>query len=87
MNTVYFPSIAILKTLNIFNYNKIIVWAYTFAKKNRRVLLSLKAFSWEDNLWVTLDDYGDITITKQKQKKTGKKNLYLTENQLGRNEM
>ena len=41
-------------------------------------LLFLKAFSWETNLWVTLDDF---TV------KNGKQNLYFTENRLSRNEI
>ena len=44
-------------------------------------MLFLKAFSWETDLWVTL---GDFTVkkknkTKQKNRKIGKGNLYLTE--------
>ena len=36
-----------------------IIWAYYLERKKggQRVLLFLKAFSWETNLWVTLDDF------------------------------
>ena len=48
-------------------------------KKNSQwVLLFLKAFSWETDLWVML---GDFTVKKCK---IGMENLYLTENQLDR---
>ena len=50
-------------------------------KKADGFLLFLKAFSWETDLLVTL---GDFTL---KKRKIGKGNLYLTENQLNRNEM
>ena len=40
-----------------------------------------KAFSWETDLWVTLGDFTGKT------RKIGKGNLYLTENQLSRNEV
>ena len=48
--------------------------------KRQLVLLFLKAFSWETDLWVTL---GDFAVKKHK---IGKGNLYLTENPLTRNE-
>ena len=41
----------------------------------------MKAFSWETDLWVTLDDF------VVKKSKIWKGNLYVTENRLSRNEM
>ena len=49
---------------------------------NDRYLLFLKAFSWETDLWVTVGDF-----TTKQTRKIGKENLYLTENQVGRNEI
>ena len=50
-------------------------------KKADGFLLFLKAFTWETDLWVTYWwFYG-------KKRKIGKGNLYLTENELCRNEM
>ena len=43
-------------------------------------MLFLKALSWETDLWVRVGDDG-------KKRKIGKENLYLTENQVGRNEL
>ena len=51
-------------------------------RKGDGFLLFLKAFSWETDLWVTL---GDFTV--KKNRKMGKRNLYLTENRLSKNEM
>ena len=45
-------------------------------------LFFLWAFSWETDLWVTLSDF-----TLKKPRKIGKRNLYITENQLGGNEI
>ena len=62
-----------------------IIWAYSPAKKKGDgFLLFLKAFSWETDLCVTLDDF---TVKKKKKKKKkeskiGQQNLYLTENWL-----
>ena len=42
---------------------------------------TLKAFSWETNLWVTLG------VFKVRRRKTGKGNLYLTENRFSINEL
>ena len=44
-------------------------------------MLFLKAFSWETDLWVTLCDF---TV---KKRKIGTRNLCLTDNGLGRNEI
>ena len=59
------------------------IWAYSFAKKKQSdgFLLFLKAFSWETNLWVTLDAF---TV---KKRKIGKGNLNLTENWLSKNKI
>ena len=50
-------------------------------KKGDKFLLFLKAFSWETDLWVTV---GDFTA---KNGKSGKRNLYVTENQLRRDKI
>ena len=57
-------------------FEPIVLW-----KKGDGILLYLKTFSWETDLWVIS---GDITV---KNSKIGKGNLYLTENRLSRNEM
>ena len=66
-----------LKPEIVFNQNKIIIWAYSSAKKGNEFLLLLKAFSWETNArWFY-----------SKKRKIGKGNLYLTEHRLSWNEM
>ena len=50
-------------------------------EKGDGFLLSLKVFSWETDLCVTLCDL------KVKNPKIGNENLYLTDNRLSRNEM
>ena len=49
--------------------------------KGDGLLLFLKAFSWETDLWVTLGDF------KVKNAKLGRETCILTENRLSRNEM
>ena len=47
---------AIFKPEIVF-HSKIIILAFSFVKKRRRVFALLKASSWESNLWVTLSDF------------------------------
>ena len=53
----------------------------TKQNKNDGFLFFLKAFSWDIDLWVTL---GDFTV---KKREIGKRQLYLAENWLRRNEI
>ena len=70
-----------LKNLKLFSIRvKGLFEPIALRNKADRFLLFLKAFSWESNLRVTLDDFG-------KKHKIWKGNLYLTENWLSRNEM
>ena len=50
-----------LKNLKLFLIKGYLSLYGSFAKIRRRVLLFLKAFSWETDLWVTL---GDFTVKK-----------------------
>ena len=56
-----YPKLRYLKNLKLFSIS-----AYSIAKKKRRILLFLIAFSWETDLCVTL---GDFTVKKRKIEK------------------
>ena len=60
---------------------KKIIWAYSFAKKSRWVLLILKAFSKET------DHLSNARWFYAKQGKIGKGNIYSTKNRLNDNDM
>ena len=73
---------AILKKTEIVcNKNKRIIWAYSFAKKRRRV------FAFFKSIFLRNRSLSNSTWFYGKNRKIEKGNLYITENWLSRNEM
>ena len=56
----------------VFNHSERIIfaWAYSFEKKGDGLLLFIKAFSWDTDLWVMLGDF------KGEKSKLGKRNVF-----------